>query len=57
MNVPSITGRAVKSLGAVTTSYEDFPLATMWADVRGRQALTTKDSLQQTFPAAIPFHG
>ena len=30
----SITGRAVKSLGTVTTSYEDFPLATMWADVR-----------------------
>ena len=50
----SITGRAVKSL---TTSYEDFPLTTMWADVRWTQALTTKDSLQQTFPAAIPIHG
>lgn len=53
----SITARAVKSLGAVTTSYEDFPLTTMWADVRWRQALTTTDSLQQKFPAAIPFHG
>ena len=53
----SITGRALKSLGAVTTSYEDFPLTTMWADVRWRQALTTTDSLQQKFLAAIPFHG